>query len=301
MRPTRTTSRLRRARGQAQRRARRRARTRGFTLTELLVAISVIILIIAITFPVISSIQSGSRIEAGLNTVGMTADVARQWVAPSAWEEDSADKVVGERYSGCAAMFCPTGEVRIVTNFRNAENQRGVFMEEMSPEVNGYWDLRGVDYISIPAGVGVAGIYRRGNTVSFLAPPFAIAFNEKGQMSFGDITGHIYYDSDGDTRYDMSRTRPGGYDPVQWDGESGSNNEDVDPDTLVREPAPFEAIECVPGVIIYDSNDFANAGFDFAGGGAVTLNSPEGQWLQANGRTLFFSPSTGVALRDEQE
>jgi hypothetical protein len=190
--------------------------------------------------------------------------------------------------------------VRIVTNFRNAQRRNGDYLEELNPEVNGYWDLRGVDYISIPDGVGVVGISRVGNTVRFLAPPFAIAFNEKGQMSFGDITGRIYYDSDGDTTYDMSDGRPNNYDPSAWDGESGANNADIDEDTLVRE-LPFEAIECVPGVVIYDSGDFATAGFDLSGGGAVTLNSAEGQWLEANGKTLFFSPSTGVALRDEEE
>jgi len=288
MRRTRTTT-----------RSRRLARSRGFTLTELLVAISIIILIIGITFPVISSIQSGSRIEAGLNTIGMTADVARQWVKPSVWEEDESDKVTGERYSGCAALYCPTGEVRIITNFRNAQRRGGGYLEESNFNSNGYWDLRGVDYISIPDGVGVVGIHRAGNTVRFLAPPFAIAFNEKGQMYFGDILGLIYYDANGDTIYG-NNGRPSGYDPSDWDGESGANNVDINEDTLVRE-LPFEAIECVPGVVIYDSGDFETAGFDLSGGGAVTLNSAEGQWLEANGKTLFFSPSTGVALRDEEE
>lgn len=280
----------------------RRARTRGFTLTELLVAISIIILIIGITFPVISSIQNGSRIEAGLNTVGMSADVARQWVAPSAWEDDVANQVDGERYSGSAALYCPTGEIRIVVNFRNAKDG-ALYLEEVAPEQNGYWDLSGVDYISIPDGVGVAGIQRTGpgnNDVRFLAPPFAIAFNEHGQMSMGDANGRIYYDKDGDFNFNRNNTRPGGYDPSNWDGEDGAQNAEVDEDTLVRE-LPFEAIECVPGVVIYDLDDFTGAGHDFSGGGTVDLNSAAGQWLQENGQTLFFSPNTGVAMRDEAE
>ncbi len=295
-------------------------RARGFTLTELLVVISIMVLLIAITFPVISAMQNGSRIEAGLNTIGMSADVARQWVGPSRWDEDTTDAVQGEKYSGSAAIYCPTGEIRIVTNFRNARTPAGGangnrYLEDWySPSSpvgpNGYIDRDGVDYINIPSGVGVAGILRTGNganDVVYLAPPFAIAFNENGQMSFGDINGRIYYDgyaakgSKSDFRFDLSSTRPNSYNPEDWDGQSNANNEDVmDPLRPIR-ALPFEAIECVAGVVIYDADDFKQAGFNFAGGGSVALSSAAGQWLQTNGKTVFFSPHTGVALRDEQE
>lgn len=283
-------------------------RSRGFTLTELLVAISIIMLLIGITFPVISAMQSGSRIEAGMNTIGMSADVARQWVAPSAWSQDSEDKIENEVYSGTAAIYCPTGEIRIVMNFRNAADPAGRPLEDMASTLtslapNGYRDRIGVDYISIPSGVGVAGVYRDNSGVRFIAPPFAIAFNESGQLYFGDVNGRIYYDSDGKDGYEILNRRANSYDPDEWDGsEASPNNSGVISDALpVREIAPFEAIECVPGVVIYDTEDFKGAGYDFAGGGSVDLNSDAGQWLQENGQTLFFSPHTGVALRDEQE
>ncbi|MGB0768407.1 MAG: hypothetical protein ACPGYV_11945, partial [Phycisphaeraceae bacterium] len=207
-----------------------------------------------------------------------------------------------ESYSGTAALFCPTGEIRIVFNHRNARNGSNAFLEDFIPEVNGYLDIPGVDYILVPDRVGIAGIERTGNgagDVRFIAPPFAIAFNASGQMAYGDTNGRIYYDADGNGRYITADTRPAGYNPSAWSGRAGSNNELPDATTLVRE-LPFEAIPCVPGVVVYNSQDFADD-FDFAGGGEVGLTSAAGEWLKENGRTLFFSPHTGIALRDEQQ
>ena len=284
---------------------------RGFTLIELLVVIFIMALLVGISFPVLSALQSGSRIEAGLNTIGMSVDVARQWVAPSAWEDDNTNLIQSERYSGCAALYTPNGEVRIVTNFRNAR-ERGTnrYLEDNATATspNGYRDRSGGDYIVIPNGVGVAGILRTGtgNNVEFIAPPFAIAFNEEGQLYLGDTTGRIYYDGVDaggrtDGRFDTGANQRSGYNPSQWDGGSGARNEDVISQDRPIRALPFEAIECVPGVIIYDQDDFTNAGFSFDGGGSVAASSAAGQWLEENGRTLFFSPHTGIALRDEQE
>ena len=284
-----------------------RRRQRGFSLTELMVSISIVVLLIGITFPVISVMTSGSRIEAGLNIVGMSADVTRQWVADSAWANDGClVDAINESYSGTAAIYCPTGEIRITLNNRNARNTGGAYLEDLSPALNGYIDRFGIDYIIIPDGVGIAGIQRTGaaaNDVSFLAPPFAIAFNESGQLSYGDTGGRIYYDGNGDSQYDTTTggRRPGGYDPKDWNGLSGSNNENVISATKLIKRLPFEGIECVTGIVVYNLEDFENASFDFAGGGQATFASGAGQWLKENGETIFFSPHTGVALRDEQK
>ena len=286
----------------------------GFTLVELLTVISIMALLIAITFPVISALQSGSRIEAGLNTIGMSADVARQWVAPSAWDDDNTNLIQGERYSGCAALYTPNGEIRIITNFRNAR-ERGSddYLEDNATATspNGYRDRDGVDYIVIPNGVGVAGIRRTGtgnNDVEFIAPPFAIAFNEEGQLYHGDTTGRIYYNgyaprgsSRTDGKYDTRLNQRSGYNPSEWDGGPGAENEDVISQDRPVRALPFEGIECVPGVIIFDQDEFTEAGFDFDGGGSVAPSTAAGQWLEENGQTLFFSPHTGIALRDEKE
>ena len=281
-----------------------RRAARGFSITELLVSISLIGLLIGITFPVISVMTSSSRVEAGLNVVGMASDVARQWVQAEAWANDaSTTQPVLEQYSGTAALYCPTGEIRIVINDRNAQDGSN-YIEDVSPEQNGYKDLDNVDYIKIPNGVGVAGIHKDPNTgaVRFIAPPFAIAFNELGQLNYGDASGYIYYDADADSpsRYERSSTRPAGYDPFEWRGYDSATNATPMAGSLKKE-LPFEAIECVPGVIVYSSEEFDQALLDFDGGGSVTLASTEGQWLKENGQTVFFSPHTGVVLRDEEQ
>ncbi|MGB1123955.1 MAG: type II secretion system protein, partial [Phycisphaeraceae bacterium] len=92
-----------------------RRRVRGFSITELLVSISIVGLLLAIVFPVISVMTNSSRVEAGQNVVGMASDVARQWVQAEAWANDAstnAGSAVNEQYSGTAALYCPTGEIR---------------------------------------------------------------------------------------------------------------------------------------------------------------------------------------------
>jgi len=276
----------------------------AFTLTELLTVISIIALLIALVVPCISSLTGSSRVEAGLNIVGMSADVARQWVRPSQWAPDSNDLVTSEQYNGTAALYCPTGEIRIVVNDRYAKRPNGNFLEdsEATPSplaTNGYRDARGVDYMQVPSGAGVVGVHRTGSTVRFIAPPFAIAFNENGQLNFGDADGRIYYDGNNDGRYATGNSRPNSYDPSAWDGREGSTNELTSDELSAR--LPFEAIECVSGVLVYNEEDFNGSGFaaDLNNGGVVNRNTDAGNWLRENGRTLFFSPQTGIALRDE--
>lgn len=281
-----------------------RRRTRGFTIVELLTSVFIIVVVMAIIFPVIGSLKNGSRIEAGLNTVSLASDVARAWSTASLPQvdrgSDPVNPVFGATYSGTAAIFCPTNEVRIVIN------NQGAFDGANSLEaagVNGYWDYRRVnggkrdlDYISIPQGSGVAGIHRFGNNtnaVHFLAPPFAITFDESGTL----VQGTIYYDGDLDGNYDTGRNRltvPGGYDPADWDRDSVA----VDGTELVR-PLPFEAIETIAGVVIYDEAAFKAAGFDFSGDGRIVAGTAGFDWLRENGEVVFFSPNTGTAMRDE--
>lgn len=281
-----------------------RRKTNGFSIVELLVTISIIGLLIGISFPFISAMTSGSRVEAGLNTAGMSADVARQWVQAESWADDgiaNATNPTGESYSGTAALFCPTNEIRIVKNDRFARDTTNAFLEGTGSTTNGYTDLTQVDYIRIPEGSGVAGIYKDPNdsgNVRFIAPPFAIAFSELGQLYFGDGDGYIYYNGDGVADYNLGKTRAtvsGGYDPSDW------TNDRDDYTASLSLTLPFEAIECVPGIVVYSEEEFEEALLSFDGGGSVTLASDEGQWLIDNGQTIFFSPHTGVALRDEQE
>lgn len=291
-----------------------RNRQHGFSITELLVSIAIIGLLIALAFPVISAMSSSSRVEAGQNIVGMASDVARQWVRAKAWANDAStndNSAVNEEYSGTAALYCPTGEIRIVVNDRNARQNNSKpfdFLEDRSPALNGYKDLDDIDYIQIPDGVGIAGIERTGpgaTDVRLIAPPFAIAFNESGQLNFGDTSGYIYYDADADGVYNTAAAgrRPTGYNSSDWSGDGNAANTTPMTPSLKKE-LPFEAIECVPGVVIFDRNKYEQAGFDFDGNsGAIdpTSEAAAWDWLNENGKTIFFSPLTGIALTDEDQ
>lgn len=288
-----------------------RRRSHGFTITELIVVVSITIVIIGILFPVISALTTSNRVEAGLNTVGMASDVARQWVDPLKWENDGGLVApLHEQYNGTAALFCPTGEVRIVYNIPSGRNGSGNYLEDFlsipSPLAsNAYLDNPNIDYIRLPDGLGVVGILRTGSNagdVRFIAPPFAIAYSENGGLNFGNGSGLIYYDSDGNGEFGTSNAqkRPNNYDPRDWNGD---RDEPTDFTSQQKLTLPFDAIECVGGVVVFDFDDFA-AGFPnstlFSGGYVdLTNNANGGAWLQENGRALFFSPQSGIALRDE--
>lgn len=290
----------------------KRRQAQGFSIIELMVSVSIIVLLIGISYPFLSALSSGSRVEAGLNIVGMSADVARQWVQFQSWANDgSTTEPTRESYSGTAAIYCPTGEIRLVRNQRLARANAASgfsgannYFEDQSPERNAYEDMPNVDYIRIPDGVGIVGIERTGtgdDDVRLIAPPFAIAFNELGQLSYGDENGLIYYDGDSSGVIRVSRTRAelANYDPAEWDGTEGSPNYD---NTKIVQDLPTEAIECVPGVVVFSLVEYTESGFDFAGGGTVDpTDTDEWQWLKDNGQTVFFSPHTGAVLRDELE
>lgn len=277
-----------------------RARSvKGFSLIELLVVISVIALVIGITVPFINAMQSGSRAEAGLNTIGVASDVTRQWVGPSRWATDFSSAGAGSAsYSGTAAIFTPTRQVRITVNERSAADAAQGSLELLVPTRNGYKDKFGLDYISIPSGTGLAGIYRNGANFDLVAPPFALCYDEDGHLSYGDENSLIYYDGDNDDSYTLNNTRPPGYNFQEWYDADRNDATKFDPaaGTFLL---PFDAIECVAGIIAYDLDDARQEGIDFSGGGSYAEGSTEANWLRANGTTVFFSPHTGVMLRDE--
>ena len=278
-------------------------RSRGFSLTEMLVVISIAGLLIGLTYPVISSLIRESKVTSGINTIGMAVGVARQFVEPAKVAEDLGPTPLGKQdYSGTAAIVCPTGEVRIVVNNLYARDGND-YIEDSTQ--NGYFEVQGVNYAQLPDGAGFVGIYRGPNflpnpgVLKLIAPPFAIAFNENGHLYFGDTGGYIYYDGDGDGRMTRNKSRSSvNYDPSDWTGEANSTNAEPISSTYPYRALPFDRIECVPGVIVYNAKEFDGAGRGFDSDGVA--NAAAVTWLEKNGVTIFFSPHTGEAL-DEKE
>lgn len=99
---------------------------------------------------------------------------------------------------------------------------------------------------------------------------------------------------------DSSLVSGGTYDADAFDPASGQYDAANAFDTnLNRETLPFEEIEAVVGVIVYDKSDFRAAGFDWPAN--ATTGPQMAQWLTDNGTAVFFSPTSGVAFREAEQ
>ena len=125
----------------------------------------------------------------------------------------------------------------------------------------------------------MVGINRVGTgDPTFLEAPFAIHFDENGQLAVGSNAGvtnnqpeaalMVHYDSDlsPSGRFNTSRdsgsggTRPGGWNPATTNFEFA-----FDADEQKRQIAPFDRLEAVAGVRVLRINDDAeNPADDYA-------------------------------------
>ncbi|MEM9251596.1 MAG: prepilin-type N-terminal cleavage/methylation domain-containing protein [Planctomycetota bacterium] len=171
-------------------------------------------------------------------------------------------------------------------------------------------------------------------TTRLIPPPFAVWFSPSGGIVSGipllngtpdevDRSRNrvLYYDGDHrrdrglNEHVDVERTGPGTwlssrrqtpgvgsptYDVDEFDPASGQYDATVAFNTnLNRAVLPFEEIETVVAVIVYDKSDFRGAGFDWP---ATATTGPEmAEWLTENGKAVFFSPTSGVAFRETEQ
>lgn len=200
----------------------------GFTLVELLVAVSIIALLIGITFPFVSKLQSGSRVSVGVNTLAVATETARRFAieSPAPIEEPLLDE---DAFSGAAAIFCPSGEIRIASNVLNAKYGSGAndYCETNSPATwNAFEDVPDLDYISIPGRVRYLGIVREdasADGVRFIDPPFAIRFDSRGSLAIGNSMSQsrsnptanrlVFYDHNHDGFYEFAPQPASSGDP----------------------------------------------------------------------------------------
>jgi hypothetical protein len=208
--------------------------------------------------------------------------------------------VPGARFGGAAVIFTPCNEMRIVENDQLAKDGSGKYL---SPSRRGYNDVSGTEYLTLPVGSAVAGISRNSAaSANFLAPPFAIRFDETGQMISGvDHTGDrcvCYpnaFDAQGNpTQYPVSITRPNTYNP------DGSDNVYASPPlvkTQGRYPLPFYTLETVIGVVVYDKTDFHSRGGNWGTGAAPKGYASIANYLTSVGKTYLVNRNTGTLLK----
>jgi len=293
----------------------------GFTLIELLVVVAIIVVVVSISLAFLQGMRRGAGTAAGRDTISMAVDVTRAW--STRYQADYEGVAAGVRYRGTAAIFTPAGKVRIVKHDPLGEDKDGDLLSDRS--LRGYHDVEKLDYVDIPSGVGVAGIQRNSSEseVEFIAPPFAITFNEDGQLitriedkTTDERQDVVYYDN----AYNSSDAYPviindvydtrdrDSYQPAEWVNPNAEPDGDpVWDDNVDRRRLPFEAIETVPGLVLYNKNRFetatdSNAEGGWPDGGVIA----ESDWPTENpdgsgpllGEPMFFSPHTGVTLRE---
>ncbi len=254
---------------------------RAFTLIELLVAVSIIALVAASTFPILSAMQSGTRESAGYNTVAVATSAARQLATQNKSKQDPL--TAGTAYQGTAALFTNSGDIRIVENVPGANPTNSRFA---------YADIEGRDYVRMPSRVGFVGVARNATGIDglrLLAPPFAIRFNQHGNLVYGNPTTaggafNVYYSKDRSTPNPIVG-RPNSYNPNAAASKTWNN-------TLGKFELPFNEVETVVAVIVYPEEGSINL---TASGGDITPAARDR--ILETGRIVFFSRYTGAPLR----
>ncbi len=265
----------------------------AFTIVELMVVIAIIGVVVATTIPALSLMQESSITSSGVNTVAVAAQAARQLATGSRAQKDPlAD---GGSSAGTAILVTNTGTIRLLENTGSQLN--------LTAEQNAFADIGDRDYITIADNVALIGILRDGPNAAdlkFLAPPFAIRFNEHGSLIFGETTTaggayNVYYDGDYDGTFDNTDDRPDPYDP------DDANNQDWIPQgaagtvhAFSKFEVPFEEIETVVGVMIVHREDVP----DLTGNDAGFIGSADAAHaaILERGTPLFFNRYTGAPV-----
>lgn len=238
---------------------------RGFTLIELLAVIGIIGIMTAFTLPAMSRILEGSKVSAGVNT--LVTGVATTRLISTSQQPPIGSGIVGG-YSGAALIVttAAVGELRVAVNDLQAEDAGGNRLENMSPvSLNGYRDLSTIDFISQSSGTRMVGINRVGSNLEFIEAPFAVRFDENGQLAVGSNPADannvptaalmVHYDSDLDQGYEINPGGGGGTRPSNWDPTTFNPvfNGTEEKSTI----APFDRLEAVAGVRVVRIDDDA--------------------------------------------
>jgi len=263
----------------------------AFTLIEMLVVMGIATVLIVATVPVLNVMGGDNAVSSGVNTVAVSAEAARQLATTAAAQFDPLSDEGASL--GAAMMVTNTGEVRILVHngaqamaggrvaFKDAANTAG------SPR----------DYVSLGSRTGMVGIKRDGtgiNGVRYVAPPFAIRFNEMGSMVVGNPgsaagqAGLVYYDKDYNGTF-TNDSRPNGYNPDAPASKSWNS-------TAGKFELLFDEIDTVIGVLVFDLNDVQEIGLVADAGGYISATGTVGSRLTEVGTPVFFNRVTGAPI-----
>lgn len=277
----------------------------AFTIIEMLVVIAIMSLLLLIAFPTINMMQRLTGTTAGLNTISVGVVAARHYATRRTVDLSAVDPTyAGLNYSGAALLVTPAREMRLVESDQLAEDGNGELLQQNTEPFNGYKDIDDAEYITMPKRTGIVGLMRNNDETmpSLFTPPFAIVFNNHGQLVVGqpsDDTGValVVYDGDGNGAHEVTDKRKSTYDPDDW--------QDIWNDTANKFELPFEVIDSVVGVIVFEETDLRAAQASDGGnlnlkssGNTGPLNSDARDWILENGTPVFFNRYTGAPMRE---
>lgn len=275
----------------------------GFTLTELIVAIAIMVVLMAVGTMSYSAMFGGARTDTAINIIGSALGASRALIERErAFLKGSND--------GIALVFTPGGEVRMTENVWYAKDGNKWLEDQgdFDPPLNGYDDIQDAQRFSLPPSAGVVAI-TRDNGLKLLSPPFAVRYDKKGQIIAGnDAENAVYYNSDYDEDYKTSgSSRPGSGNPAEWDPrEEDAYNTDTSlkhwSDESNRMELPFERLEAVLAVIVYDKSAFKEAGHTLSYRMTVPATPTDSSapgWIVNNGTVLFFNRYTGTMIKEQ--
>ncbi len=319
------------------------SRPAGFTLVELLVVIALIVVLLTIIVPATDALFESGTVQQSVNTVSAGLSTARTQVARKPPFRPTSEGYSGTAVVVTPAgelRFTRNADGVLDSDDRPLEQPQTSSPARVA--VNGYTDVGNADYLSMPDGGGLVGITRTPNVdgLKLLAPPFAIRFTQDGQLTVGGSAATaltkerakrlVFYDGDYDGKYqvfDSTRANPRGggeYVPGRWDPSSSRYAGDYIPDDDRSSPdpfkppasdtanpnagkrkLPFERLEAVVGVVVFDKAALREAGHRLYGVMATdsdgqwpdTDSGAAGQWIMKNGTPLFFGRYTGEVIK----
>ncbi len=268
-------------------------RSCGLTLVELLAVMGIIILLMAAMIPSVGAITSQARFRTGVDTAA-SAVVAARAVATQPHSYPRND------YHGAAALFTPSGEIRIVyaPKAPSALFETGGHSSGKSRAY--YEDYPNSSSLQLPSGIRAVGIARGSKGLKLLGAPFGVRFNKYGVLfsaaSSSKLRRLIYYDYALNETYPTGPVRPGSYNPDNWDPETATNQVAQVNGKYVMD---FAVYETVIGVVVFDNMALREAGHDLqhaTKSGWSQVNDAASEWIMENGAVLIFNRYNGKVV-----